>query len=121
MTASHWILRRTDEGETLSAVALEASEAGFNDEEILHGFRENALGTDRSLRVLAGVGWDVARLVRSQLADGISPAEVREQLRALGVRTASLRNALSAHLSAEVLRLVLGGDGTTALIPAKHR
>lgn len=65
MTASLWILRCTDAGEALSAVALEASDAGFSDDEILHGFRENALGTDRSLRVLAGVGWDVARLVRS--------------------------------------------------------
>lgn len=119
MSASHWILRRTDEGETLAGVALEASEAGFGDEEILHGFRENALGTDHSLRVLASVGWDVARLVRSQLADGISPAEVREQLRTLGAAPASVRAALLVHIDAEVLRLVLGGDEAARLAPAR--
>jgi len=93
-----------DLGLGLLEIAAAMSGAGYGEAEVVRGLRSNAVGPAQAIQLLIEHGADAPAIVAALVANGLSAAEVREQLFALGAK--DVHGLLAPHYSAEVLALV---------------
>ena len=96
---SQALLVLLDAGMPVGLATIELSFAGWTDDEILSGLRENAIGPTRAIGELHKVGWNPARLVAALRDEGFLEPEIRELLRELGIPNKRVEALLCTDVS----------------------
>jgi hypothetical protein len=106
-TAAALHLRERRPAWEATEIAVVLRDAGYGDDDVLRALLENGVGSASSLRLLGENGWSADRMVASLLRRGVLLPEVRDHLRALGLRDAAIVDVLLRHAEAELVSLVM--------------